>query len=195
MKTLTVVGMGALLLLFFFQCCPSAAPEAPPIQAPTEQPAAPSAQATPQVPTAAPMGLDLDNPVPLNHTLTASDGATISVHGVTTRGEEAARVVKEWNMFNEEPGEGKEFVIMSSSVGYEGGDDDTLTLSAFSFRAVVGGVITDASWVVGDDLLQGEIFEGGVLDGLLVFEVPEGSTGIVLIYTVLMEGSYYFATE
>lgn len=195
MKTLTVVAMGALLMLFFFQCCPSTAPEAPPIQAPTEQLAAPAAQPTPEEPTAAPMGLDLNNPVLPNHTLTASDGATITVHGITTRGEQAARLVKEWNMFNKEPGEGKEFVIVSASLGYEGGDADTLTVSPLTFRAVVAGVITDSSWVSGDDLLQGEIFEGGVLDGLLVFEVPEGSTGIVLIYTVLMEGSYYFATE
>jgi hypothetical protein len=141
------------------------------------------------------MGLDRNNPVPVNYTLTASDGATITVHGITTRAEEAARLVKEWNMFNDEPGEGSEFVIVSVSVGYAGGDTETLAVTPLTFRAVVGGVIRDASWVTGDDMLQGEIFEGGVLDGLLVFEVPHGSTDIVLIYSVLMQGSYYFATQ
>ena len=98
-------------------------------------------------------------------------------------------------MFNDKPGEGSEFVIVSVSVGYEGGDADTLTVSPLTFRGVVEGVITDASWVSGDDMLQGEIFEGGVLEGFLAFEVPHGSTDIVLIYSVLMEGSYYFATQ
>ena len=195
MKTLAVLGMSALMFALIFQCCPSAAPEAPPIQAPAEQAAARATQPPPKEPTAAPMGLDRNNPVPLNQTLTASDGATVTVHGITTRGEEAARLVKEWNMFNEEPGEGSEFVIVSVSVGYAGGDGETLAVTPLTFRAVVEGVITDASWITGDDLLQGEIFEGGVLDGLLVFEVPHGSTDIVLIYSVLMEGSYYFATQ
>jgi hypothetical protein len=192
MKSLAILGMSALLLGLIFQCCPSTASEAPPIQPP---PAAPATQPPAKEPTAAPMGLDRNNPVPVNHTLTASDGATIAVHGITSRGEEAARLVKEWNMFNEEPGEGSEFVIVSLSVGYAGGDRETLSVSPLTFRAVVGGVITDASFVTGDDLLQGEIFEGGVLDGLLVFEVPHGSTDIVLIYSVLMQGSYYFATQ
>ena len=195
MKTLAVLGMSTLMFAFIFQCCPSAPSEAPPIQAPAEQPGAPATQPPPEEPTAAPMGLDRNNPVPLNHTLTASDGATITVHGITTRGEEAARKVMEWNMFNDEPGEGSEFVILSVSVGYAGGDADTLVVTPLTFRGVVEGVITDASWVMGDDMLEGEIFEGGVLEGFLAFEVPHGSTDIVLIYSVLMEGSYYFATQ
>jgi len=195
MKSLTVLAMGALLMVFFFQCCPSATQETPPIQAPTERPGAPPTQPPVEEPTAAPMGLDRNNPVPLNQTLTASNGATITIHGITTRGEEAARLVKEWNPFNEEPGEGNELVIVSASVGYGGGDNDTLTVSVWDFRAVVQGVITDPPLVTGDDMLEGEIFKDGLLEGSLVFQVPSGSTDIVLIYTVPMQGSYYLATQ
>ncbi|TKJ30161.1 MAG: hypothetical protein CEE40_05810 [Chloroflexi bacterium B3_Chlor] len=41
MRTLALLGMAAILLGFFFQCCPSTAPEAPPVQAPAEEATAP----------------------------------------------------------------------------------------------------------------------------------------------------------
>jgi hypothetical protein len=39
------------------------------------------------------------------------------------------------------------------------------------------------------------MFPGGSVDGLLVFEVPEGSTDIALMYTVTFDRTYYFATQ
>ncbi len=48
MKSLILVVMGALLLGFFFQCCPSAPAEAPPIEVPTEQAAPPPSQPLPE---------------------------------------------------------------------------------------------------------------------------------------------------
>jgi hypothetical protein len=207
-RMLTLIGLGALLLVFFFQCCPSAAPEAPPIQAPTEERAPPasqppSEQPTPppeptptREPTVAPVGLSPDNPVPLDHALSAPNGAVISVHGIVNRGAEAAALVQEWNMFNDEPPGGSEYVIVSASAGYEGGEQETLTISQYDFRAVVNGVIVEPPFaLVCDKPLEGEMFQGGQIDGLLTFEVPQGATRIVLIYTVLFEDSYYFATE
>lgn len=207
MRTLAVLGMAAILLGFFFQCCPSTATEAPSIQAPAEESAPPPAEPPPEEPTAppqptptqeptvAPLGLSPDNPVPLNHALSARDGAVIAVHGIVSRGADAAALVQQWNMFNDEPGAGKEYVIVSASVGYEGGDQETLTISEYDFRAVVSGVIVEAPFaLVCDNPLAGEMFQGGQIDGLLTFEVPQGATGIVLIYTVLFEDSYYFAT-
>ena len=67
MKSVAVLALATLLLVLFFQCCPSAAVEEPSIQAPTEQrapeatqptfdeqTAAPATQPTPAEPTAAP---------------------------------------------------------------------------------------------------------------------------------------------
>jgi len=54
MRTLALLGMSAILLVFFFQCCPSAPAEAPPIEAPTQQAPAPPSQPPPEETTAAP---------------------------------------------------------------------------------------------------------------------------------------------
>jgi hypothetical protein len=195
-KSLALLGMAGLLLAVFFQCCPSAATEAPSIQGPSEEQPVQSQPAATLQPTVAPVGLSRDNPVPLNHTLTAGNGATITVHGIVSRSADAAAKVQQWSVFNAEPAAGKEYVIVSVSVGYEGGDRETLTTSEYDFRAVVNGVIVEPPFaLVSEDPLSGEMFAGGRIDGVVTFEVPQGATGIALIYTVLMEDSYYFATE
>jgi len=197
MKSLATLGMATLLLVLIFQCCPSAASETPPVQPPAEQRAAPATQPPPAKPTAAPMGLDRNNPIPLNQTLSASDGAAITIHGITTRGEEATGLVNEWNMFNGEPDPGNEYVIVSATVAFpEGAPEDTLSVSEYDFRAAVGTTIFDPeSMVMEGNELQGEMFPGGSLDGLLVFEVPQGSADILLMYTVTFDRTYYFATQ
>jgi hypothetical protein len=204
-RTLTLIGMGALLLVFFFQCCPSAAPEAPSIEAPSEQTAPPppqqateeptAAPAPPLPPTAEPAGLSADHPVPVNHTLTTASGAAITIHGVSARGEQAKQVTQEWNMFNE-PDPGNEYVMIPATVAYEGGPTETLSVSYWQFRVAVGPQIFEHPFLLMEgNELEGEMFEGGSVDGLLVFEVPEGSVGIVVMYSVPLDRTYYFATE
>jgi len=190
MKTLTVVAMGALLLLFFFQCCPSETTE---VRPPGEEAPAPLPV---EEPTPAPVGLSPDNPVPLGYALVASNGAVITVQGIRARGEEATRLALEWNMFNN-PDPGNEYVILSASVAYEGGGyADTLSISDYDFKVAVGTLIFDPPFVhMEGNELEGEMLPGGRIDGLLVFEVPQGSTGIILIYDELLWDSYYFATE
>ena len=167
------------------------------VATPTAVPPAPTPTPVPAAPTPAPLGTSPDNPAPVGSSLIAADGAKITINGIVARGAEAAALVQDWNMFNPEPGEGKEYVIISGKVAYEGGKEETLSITSFDFRAVVKGVIVDAPFMlVGDgELLEGEMFAGGSINGHLVFEVDEGATGIVLIYTVLFEESYFFATE
>jgi len=200
----------ALLFLAFVAlaaslACNGGAKETPAVVPPTsEEAAVPAATApptevppteVPPTPTPAPVGTSPNNPVPVGSSLIA-DGAKITINGIVARGAEAAAIVQEWNMFNSEPSEGKEYVIISGNVAYEGGEKETLSISLLDFRAVVEGVIEDSAWMLsGDELLSGEMFAGGSIDGYLVFEVDEGATGIVVIYTVLFEESYYFATE
>jgi hypothetical protein len=192
MRTSALIAAATILLVLFFQCCPSAAPEAPRVEEISEG-ANPASRLTA---TPAPMGSSRDNPVPLNQTLTASNGGRITVHGIIARGEEATRFVKQWSSFNPDPEAGNEYVIISASVGYEGGRQETVRVYRHDFRAVVEGVIFQQPSVPSsDDVLKGEIFAGASIDGCLVFEVPEGSTGIVVIYTVPIDRSYYFATE
>lgn len=189
MKTLTVVALGVVLLGLFFQCCPSTAPE---VRQPGEEPAAPPPVAEPTMP---PMGLSPENPVPLGHTVVASDGAAITVHGITARAEEAARMAKEWNMFNE-PDAGNEYIMVAASVTYEGGYSETLNISEYDFKAAVGTRIFDHAFVIGEgNEMDGEMLEGGRIDGVLVFEVPHGATGILVIYEQLFGDNYYLATE
>jgi hypothetical protein len=197
MKSLAILGMSALLLGLIFQCCPSAATETPPIQPPAEQPAAPATEPALKEPTAAPMGLDQNNPVPLGYTLTASDGAAVTVHGIHSRGEAAVQLVQGWNMFNSEPDPGNEYVIVSATVAFPGGGaQDTLRVSEYDFRVAVGTRIFDHAFLVMEgNELEAEMFPGGSVDGLLVFEVPQGSSDIALMYTVPFDRTYYFATQ
>lgn len=193
----------ALLFLAFVAlaaslACNGGAKETPVVATPTPAPAEEVATPTPvpPVPTPVPLGTSPDNPVPVGSSLIAADGAKITINGIVARGAEAAALVQEWNMLNPEPGEGKEYVVISGNVAYEGGKEDTLSITSFDFRAVAKGVIVDAPFMlVGDNLLEGEMFAGGSIEGYLVFEVDEGVTGIVVIYTVFLEESYYFATE
>jgi len=53
MKSLAVLAMATLLLVLFFQCCPSSSSELPSIQVPTEEAATPPSEAPPEE-TAAP---------------------------------------------------------------------------------------------------------------------------------------------
>jgi len=170
------------------------APKATPVVIP---PTPEEAVAT-STPAPAPVGTSLDNPVPLGHSLVASNGAKITINGITARGAEATAIVKRWNEFNPEPGEGKEYIIISCNVAYEGGKGETVSVARYDFRVVVKGVIKESPTmmiITGGDLLEGEMFPGASIDGHLVFEVDEGATGIVVVYTVLFEESYYFATE
>ena len=184
---------------------PISSPEAAP--SPTTELAAQEATNTPVPATAIPApspaptesaaGLSIGNPVPLGQALIASNGAIITIHGVSKRGLEATQLTKQWNQFNDDPGEGMEYVFISGSVGYEGGGEETLEVVPYlDFRIVVNGNISDHSNVCcEEDQLQGEMFPGGLIEGPLVFEVPVGGTDMVIIYTVRLEQSYYFATE
>jgi len=166
---------------------PTPVPTPSPIPSPTPQPA----------PTESATGLSIGNPVPLGQALIASNGALITIHGVSKRGLEATQLTKQWNQFNHDPREGMEYVIISGSVGYEGNGEETLEVIPYlDFRIVVNGNILDHSNICcEEDQLQGEMFPGGLIEGPLVFEVPVGGTDMVIIYTVRLEQSYYFATE
>jgi hypothetical protein len=138
----------------------------------------------------------------LGQTLTEANGAAITVHGITSRGEEAMGLVMEWNPSSDEPpggapNPGNEFVIISLTVGYVGGEEETLYVWGVDFTAVVPGLVIVAAprFGLGGETLEGEISPGGSIDRVLVLDVPEASTGMVLTYTVLGEQSYYFATE
>lgn len=168
--------MGALLLVFLFQCCPSAAPE-------------------PSPPAAEPVGLNVDNPVPVGHSLTTPSGAAVTIQGIATRGEGAKQVAQQWSMVNQ-PDPGYEYVIIPASVSYEGGPTETLRVSYWEFRVAVGGRIFEHPFLLMEgNELEGEMFEGGSVDGVLVFEVPQGSRGIVVMYSPPLHRTYYFATE
>jgi len=189
MRTLAVLGMCVMLAVFFFQCCPTTPAEVRP----------PGQQLPTSLPTERPLyslvGSSPENPVPVGHTLVTPYGAAITVQGIRARGEEAGRLAQEWNAFNT-PEPGNEYVMLSATVVYEGNDADSLRVSQYDFKVAVGTVIFDHALAVvmeGNEL-EGEMLPGGRIDGLLIFEVPQGSTGVVLIYEELFE-KYYLATE
>lgn len=136
-----------------------------------------------------------DSPVPLGYTLVASDGAAVTVHGIRIRGAGASVLANEWSTLNT-PDPANEYLMLSVSVGYEAGYSDTLSISESDFKVAVGTLVFDPAFVAREGIeLEGEMLPGGRIDGVLVFEVPLGSTGIILIYDPFLGRTYYFATE
>ena len=91
--------------------------------------------------------------------------------------------IHEMNMFNDEPPEGREYILVKIKVQYVEGRQQTATVSNTAFR-VTGdkGVMYERPWmsIIGE--LEAELFERGSVVGLLGMEIAQGEQGLVLIY-------------
>jgi len=134
----------------------------------------------PPTPTPVPAGLNRLNPIPMDQPIVADNNIELTVLGLERN---AWPKIHEANMFNEEPGEGMEYIVVVMKVSYLGDPNETKLVSSWDFR-VVGdrGAIYQSASVVLDDKLDAELFGGGAAEGELAFEVTSGEGGLVLIY-------------
>jgi len=132
-------------------------------------------------PTPQPMGLSRLNPIPMGESVIADNGIELVVLGFER---DAWPTIYDANMFNAEPDEGMEYVIVMMRVKNLGDPSKTKRVTSWDFR-VVGerGTIYDSSMMlVLDNALSVEFFGGGVAEGRLVLQVMRGEKHLVLIY-------------
>jgi len=161
---------------------------------PTHTPIPPTATPIPPTPTSVPIGLNRLNPVPIGQSIVADNDIELTILELARN---AWPKIHKANMFNEEPGEGMEYVIAVIKVGYLGNPDATKKVSSWDFR-IVGdqGVIYKSAPVVLDDKLDAELFGGGTIEGELAFEVASDERGLILIYdSGLDTGAHYLSLE
>lgn len=121
-------------------------------------------------------GLDPSQPVLLGEIATTEDWQ-VTVLEITS-GEEAWRMVLEANQFNDPPQKGMGYVIVRVRVGYIGFSEHGEFVRDGMFAVIdsSGEVYEPARVVDPEPELFFEIFTGGEVEGLLVFQLPEGQT-------------------
>ena len=112
------------------------------------------------------------------------------------RGESAWTMIKEANMFNDEPTQGKEYLlakfrfkVLSTS------DDKSYSISDYYFDTVSSeGVVYDSSWVVGPEpSLSKEVYAGGSSEGWIVFEINQNDANPLISFNKDEDGEIWFS--
>ena len=122
--------------------------------------------------------------------------AEITVNSVT-RGEEAWEEISSTNEFNEEPGEGQEYLMADVSVTLLEAETEDYAwfMDAMNFD-FIGSDGSPYEWtsVVVEPELSGEIYAGGSLQGKVTNLVNEDDT-VLLVYEDSNFDNVFFATE
>lgn len=125
-------------------------------------------------------GKSLESAISPSGTVLAPDGIAISIEGANYNGN---GFVASANRFNRPPRVGYHYVIVSAALENRGKQPKTFTGLEFY---LVGDrrIVYEALYtlVVQDDVIGVELFNGGMMVGNLVFEVPMGESGFVLMY-------------
>ena len=131
---------------------------------------------------ALPSGMTLDNPVAAGEVLQGSDGTEIVVTGIL---EDAADLVMDANQFNDPPGPGNRFYMVTVAVSYVSGADSlNVGESDYSLIGNKRVVYTpfDHSCGVIPDELGTELFPGGQAEGNVCFQIESSDSNFVLIH-------------
>jgi hypothetical protein len=105
------------------------------------------------------------------------------------RGDEANRIVKEANMFNPNPEEGYEYLLVKVRFSYISGKSSYM-VSGYSFKAYSDGTgFSPAFVVMPDDMPEFktvDLMPGGKVEGWIAFTVPENKD-VMLAYEYMFE--------
>lgn len=130
--------------------------------------------------TPLPPGMAYENPAPVGKPVATDNDFEITVLGVK---HDAWQEIEQANMFNQPAREGSEYVLVRAQVKNLGPQDETHQVSSYEFRLTGShGVVRSSASVVINSELDGEMFGGGVLEGQLVYEIPQDETNLTLIY-------------
>lgn len=150
-----------------------------------------------------PIGLSRTNPVPLGQSFLTPDGFEIKIIK-KTEGSSAWNIIKEANMFNDPPADGYKYVIVTYTVKNVSSKEEPAWVSDSSF-ALIGSsnrVVNtfDKSVVLPSEGsysgMSESLYHGGEATGSSNYYVPEGESGMQLIWNPLSSsGKIYFAAE
>ncbi|WP_456373863.1 DUF4352 domain-containing protein [Methanocaldococcus sp.] len=103
------------------------------------------------------------------------------------RGETANNIIKNANMFNEDPKSGYEYLLVKIKVKYVSGDESG-DINPLDFKVYYNGAGYDYAWVVLPDnypkLELAKLIPGGETEGWLAYEVPKNKE-VFIAYTPL----------
>jgi len=139
-----------------------------------------------------------NNPAPINTVQTVKEESflgnnTVAVRIVEViRGENAAAMVKNANMFNNPAEEGKEYIVVKIAVSaLEVEDDKSVNINGYSFSCFSqNNEKYDSSLVVAPQpALDATLYAGGNAEGYVVFKVRQNDPAPKIAYGLKYDGT------
>jgi len=141
------------------------------------------------------VGTARSNPAPVGSVITA-DNMQFKILGLTRPADE---IIKSGNMFNTEPEEGEEYILIELQIECMKDVDDTCNIFESSFKLIGDeGVTYDAEWFISgvDGLLESEEFYGGgVVTGSLPFMIKETDSDLIFLYEPFFGDKFYMSVQ
>ncbi len=179
---------------------PKPVPTAIPVALPTVTKAPPTPSPIPPSPTPKPVGLSRDNPIPVGQVAQIKGSKGTFTVEVTGMNPDAVTVIKGYNMFNPDPKPGYRQILVRAKITNLTKGQDVVKTNDSSF-GIVGssGRVINPMFAVVKEKIEGELFEGGFIEGEIPFEVPEAESDILVIFDDTALGGnhnrYFFGTE
>jgi len=153
--------------------------------------------ATPQItPTAQPAqaGTSKSNPAPVGTAVTAADDSSSSPYSAKVtlleyqKGQTAYDMLKSWDKYGiivNAPDEGKEYHIVK--IKFElltTKNDASHFVNSLDFDAVTSGNVytSELMTVASDKDVSGDMYPGGSKEGWIAFQLPTGSSSVLIAY-------------
>ena len=136
--------------------------------------------------TPVPLGFSRTNPMPSGlSVITEEYGFVISI--ISTNNDAWTEIEAE-SMFNSPPKSGNQYRMFRLKVQNASGNDDSpFSMEAYRFSAVGASSVVFDDWWAGcgfiPDELSVELFNGGVAEGNICFEVPINEMGLVIYFS------------
>lgn len=138
------------------------------------------------------LGTSRSNPAPVGSEIVADDMAFVVKELIRP----ADKIIMAGNMFNTEPEENQEYVMVMLEVNCMKGSDDKCNISPFNFTLLGSkGVDRDVEWSVAgvSNILESKDFYGGSsVSGYLPFIVDKDETDLLLVYEPLLFGDNFY---
>jgi hypothetical protein len=130
--------------------------------------------------TPVPLGMSRTNPMPRGLSVMTENGLVVSI--ISANNDAWTEIYAE-NRFNDPPSTGTRYRMFRLKVQNSSGDDNIIrTLSLYSSFSAVGSsaVLFKYGCGVIPNKLSVQLFNGGVTEGNICFEVPVEETGLVI---------------
>lgn len=136
-------------------------------------------------------GTARSNPAPVGSEVVADDMSFV-ILGSTRPADD---IIKAGNMFNTEPEEGEEYILVELRIECLKSSDDKCSISQFNFKMIGdAGVQYDSEWFVAgvSGLLESEDFYGGSeVSGSLPYIVKQSDVNLIFVYEPFWGDTFY----